>query len=177
LRYDKRSRVYTKELMGQLNGFTVNDEVVDDARAAAALLAEQAEIEPKRIFVSGHSLGGYLAPRIATGDPQIAGLIIMAGNTRPMEELLVEQVRYSVGLQGKPTPEGDKLIAQAEKSAADARDPALKPGTKVNFMGSIVPGSYILDLRAYHAPEMAAELHIPMLILQGTEITRCAWKT
>ena len=29
------------------------------------------------MFVLGHSLGGMLAPRIAAGDPSIAGLILM----------------------------------------------------------------------------------------------------
>jgi dienelactone hydrolase len=166
LRYDKRTRVYGKEFMG-LHSYTVNDEVVDDARAAVALLATQPEIQSKRIFVVGHSLGAYLAPRIATGDPQIAGLIIMAGNTRPLEDLVVEQVRYSVGLAGKPTPDGEKLIAQAEQSAAEIRDPNLKPGVDVHFLGITIPSVYFLDLRTYHAPEVAAALHIPMLILQG----------
>lgn len=166
LRYDKRSRVHGKEMMA-VPGVTVNEEVVDDARAAVALLAKQPEIQPKRIFVVGHSLGGMMAPRIADGDPQIAGLIIMAGSTRSMEDLLVEQVRYSVGLSGKATPEGEKLIAQAEKSAAEMRNPDLKPGMTVNFMGVTLPASYVLDLRAYHAAETASRLKIPMLILQG----------
>ncbi|HKV91538.1 MAG TPA: alpha/beta fold hydrolase [Candidatus Angelobacter sp.] len=167
LRYDKRTRVHGKEMVALAGGFTVNEEVIDDARAAVALLAKQPEIQAKRIFIVGHSLGGNMAPRIADGDPQIAGLIIMAGSTRPMEDLLVEQVRYSVGLSGKTTPEGEKLIAQAEKSAAEMRNPDLKPGMTVDFMGSILPASYVLDLRAYHAAETASRLKIPILVMQG----------
>jgi len=167
LRYDKRTRVHGKELAAQPGGFTVNDEVVDDARAAVAVLAAQPEVQSKRIFLLGHSLGGYLAPRIAAGKSQIAGLIILAGSTRPMEELLVEQVRYNVGLRGKPTPEGDKLIADAEKSEAEIRDPGLKPGMDVHFLGALVPASYFLDLRTYHAAESASALRIPILVLQG----------
>ncbi|MBZ5522172.1 MAG: alpha/beta fold hydrolase [Acidobacteriia bacterium] len=167
LRYDKRTRVHGKEMVTQKGEYTVNDETVDDARAAVALAAAQPEIQPKRIFVLGHSLGGYIAPRIASGNATIAGLIIMAGSTRPVEELLLEQIRYTVGLSGKPTPEGEKLIAQAEKSAAEVRDPGLKAGMNVNFMGAIIPAAYFLDLRTYHAPEVAAGLRIPMLVLQG----------
>ena len=167
LRYDKRTRVHGKEMVAESRGYTVNDEVVDDARAAVALLAAQPEILPKHVFLLGHSLGGYLAPRIAAGNSQISGLIILAGSTRPLEELLVEQVRYSVGLRGKPTPEGDKLIADAEKSKAEIEDPALKPGMTVHFLGAPVPAAYFLDLRTYHAPEGAATLRIPILVLQG----------
>lgn len=167
LRYDKRTRAHGKEFVAQAGGYTVKEETVDDARTAVALLATQPEIQPKRIFVLGHSLGGYVAPRIASGDSQVAGLIIMAGSTRPMEELLVEQVRYTVGLSGKPTPEGEKLLAQAEKSAAEIRDPNLKPGMDVHFLTTIIPATYFLDLRTYHAAETAARLSIPMLVLQG----------
>lgn len=167
LRYDKRSRVHGKEMSAQANGFTVNEEVDEDARTAVALLAKQPEIQPKRIFVVGHSLGGMMAPRIAEGDSQIAGLIIMAGTPRPMEDLLVEQVRYTVGLSGKTTPQGEKLIAQAEKAAADMRNPDLKPGMTVDFMGVPLPASYVLDLRAYHAAETASRLKIPILVMQG----------
>ncbi len=167
LRYDKRTRVHGKEMVAMANGFTVNEETVDDARAAVALLAKQPEVQAKRIFVAGHSLGGYLAPRIAEGDPQVAGLVVMAGSTRPLEDLLVEQVRYAVGLSGKTTPEGEKQIARAEKTAADWRNPDLKPGMTVDFMGIPMPASYVLDLRAYHAAETAARLKLPILILQG----------
>ena len=167
LRYDKRTLVHGREVAVLTGGFTINEETVDDARAAVALLAAQPEIQRKRIFVLGHSLGGYVAPRIATGNPQIAGLIIMAGSTRPLEELLVEQVRYSAGLAGKPTPEGEKMIALAEQSRTEIRDPNLKPGMTVHFLGVPVPASYFLDLRTYHAPEVAAGLHIPILVLQG----------
>jgi fermentation-respiration switch protein FrsA (DUF1100 family) len=34
-------------------------------------------------------------------------------------------------------------------------------------MGSVIPGSYFLDLRSYHPAEVAARLKIPMLILRG----------
>jgi len=167
LRYDKRTRVHGKEMVALASGFTVNEEVVDDARAAVALLAKQPEIQPRRIFVVGHSLGGMMAPRIADGDPQIAGLIIMAGASRPLEDLLVEQVRYSVGLSGKTSPEGEKQIARAEKTAADMRNPDLKPGMTVDFMGIPLPAAYVLDLRAYHPAETASRLKVPILVMQG----------
>ncbi|MGC2620108.1 MAG: alpha/beta fold hydrolase, partial [Acidobacteriaceae bacterium] len=90
LRFNKRTLQYGKELKAHQAGFTVNEESVDDARAAVALLATHADIDPQRIFVLGHSLGAMLAPRIAQGDKQVAGLIIMAGPTRPFEQVLVE---------------------------------------------------------------------------------------
>jgi dienelactone hydrolase len=164
LRYNKRTFQYPESFKGQ---FTVEQETDEDARAAVALLAARPEIDPKHVYVAGHSLGAMLAPRIAKGDPQVAGIILMAGNTRPLEDLIVEQVKYQVGLAGAPTPEGQKAIADAEKIAAAMRDPNLKPDQMVSIMGAQVPGSYVLDLRTYNPAETASGLKIPILVMQG----------
>src|SRR5208282_3947608 len=92
LRYVKRTKQYGEASSEDPAAITVNDEVVNDARAAVSLLASQAKIDAGRIYVLGHSLGAYLGPRIASGDREIAGLILLAGNTRPIERLVVEQV-------------------------------------------------------------------------------------
>ena len=90
LRYDKRTFVYGPKMAG-LQDLTVNQETIDDALTAIAFLSVQPEIDPKRVFLLGHSLGGYLAPRIAEHAPNLAGVIIMAGSTRPLETLMLEQ--------------------------------------------------------------------------------------
>jgi len=167
LRYTKRTLQYGKEMMVQPAGLTVNEETVDDARSAVALLAKRPEIDPARIFVLGHSLGGMLGPRIAHGDARVAGLVILAGNTRPFEQMVVDQIKYVVGLSGKITPEGQRQIDAAEQSAKEIESPTLTPDAKVNVLGSTISGSYFLDLRSYHPAEVAAQLKIPMLLLRG----------
>jgi len=91
LRYEKRTREHAAEMAGNKNG-TVREETIEDALLAAALLRRTDRIDPKRVFVLGHSLGGTLAPRIAAEDPSIAGLIVMAGATRPLLEVAREQL-------------------------------------------------------------------------------------
>ena len=44
---------------------TLVEETIEDAVNAAALLAGQEKIDPGRIFVLGHSLGGAAIPAIA----------------------------------------------------------------------------------------------------------------
>src|SRR5205085_5456531 len=95
LRYDKRS------LVSPLGIRTVNEEVVEDAKAAIELLSAEPRIDRRRIIVLGHSLGGTLAPRIAAEDPRTAGIVILAGAARPFEDLLVEQLRYLTGPTSK----------------------------------------------------------------------------
>jgi uncharacterized protein len=167
LRYVKRTKQYGAASSDDPAAVTVNDEVVNDARAAVSLLAAQPKIDAKHVYVLGHSLGAYLGPRIASGDADIAGLILLAGNTRPIEQLLVEQVRYLTSLQGSPTTDTQNQLEAAEDVANDIERPDLKPGDTVNVLGAKIPGSYWLDLRGYNPAELAAKLRVPMLILQG----------
>jgi len=165
LRYNKRTFQHPESFKG--GKFTVEQESIEDARAGVTLLAARPEVDPKKIFVVGHSLGATLAPRIAAEDARVAGIVIMAGITRPLEDVIVEQVKYEVGLAGKPTPEGDKQIAAAEKSAADMRNPKLTPDQTVDMLGVPIPGAYVLDLRGYDPAHTASTLRIPILVLQG----------
>ncbi|HVO68486.1 MAG TPA: alpha/beta fold hydrolase, partial [Aggregatilineaceae bacterium] len=90
LRYDKRTLVYGQK-MAAMSDLTVQDETISDALAAVALLRETDKIDPARIVVLGHSLGANLAPRIGQQDLSVAGLILMAGNARPLELLVLQQ--------------------------------------------------------------------------------------
>jgi hypothetical protein len=167
LRYEKRTHKYAAQLAKETPNLTVKEEVIDDARAAAALLAQQPEVRKDRIYVLGHSLGGMLAPRIAEGDDQIAGIIIMAGSTRPLGQIVLEQVKY---LSSLPSPAGEgakKQIGAAERFAQDYESPTLKPGETVSMMGIPLPASYVLDLRSYDPPATAARLKIAILVIQA----------
>jgi len=113
LRYDKRSKVYGTKLARDKKlaaSFTINEETVDDALSAAAWLRKKEKIDSAKIFILGHSLGGMMIPRIASRDQAIAGFIIMAGMTRPIEEAILEQTRYILGLSGKLTEEARKKL-------------------------------------------------------------------
>jgi uncharacterized protein len=166
-RYTKRTSKYGGESSDDPAAFTVDDETISDARAAALRIAHQTDINPDRVFLLGHSLGGYLAPRIATGDSQIAGIIILAGNTRPIEQLVLEQVRYMASADAAPSEENQKLIAAAEDAVKKIESPALKPRDAIPFLGSKTYGEYWLDLRNYDPIRSALQLKIPILILQG----------
>jgi dienelactone hydrolase len=177
LRYEKRTRQYSAKV-GAVKDFTVRQETVDDAVAAAGLLRHTQGIDPRRVFVLGHSLGGVLIPRIGQRDPQLAGLIVMAGAARPIEDLILEQVSYIAGADGTVTDDEKKQIESLRGEVAKVK--ALKPGDTGTALGA--PASYWLDLRGYNPPEAAKTLKQPLLILQGerdyqvTPDNLAAWK-
>jgi dienelactone hydrolase len=166
LRYDKRTKVYADKLASAAN-LTVKEETTDDAIAAADLLRQTDSVDPTRIFVLGHSLGGMLAPRIGQAHTNNAGLIIMAGPTLPLEDLIVEQTQYILSLHGTPTPDDQKRIDALNQQVAITK--ALKPTDAVSSTTTILgaPAQYWLDLQAYKPADVASTLKIPMLILQG----------
>ncbi|MGH9639527.1 MAG: DUF3887 domain-containing protein, partial [Bryobacteraceae bacterium] len=117
-RYTKRTAKYGAKSNADPEKLTVNDEVISDARAAVELLAKQSKVNPKHIYLVGLSLGGYLAPRIAQGDPQIAGLVMMAANTRPLEKVLLGAVEYIAKEDALQTAAAPPSLAP--KPSADA---------------------------------------------------------
>jgi uncharacterized protein len=166
-RYTKRTARYGAQSSEDPAKLTVEDETISDARAAIALLAKQKNVDARRIFLVGHSLGAYLAPRIATGDQQISGIVMMAANTRPLEQLMVDEVHYVLQHESAPTSQDQKQAAALEETAKKIESPDLKLGDTVDLLGGPMPASYWLDLRTYHPIAVAQELKIPILILQG----------
>jgi uncharacterized protein len=167
LRYDKRTRVHPQKMMA-LQSFTVKDETIDDARAAVALLRRTPGIEPKRIFVLGHSLGGMLVPRIGLAAPdQIAGFIVLAGATRPLEDEWVRQYEYLYGLDGQITPKEQAELDGYKQQAARIKQLTAADAANSKEQLLFAPPAYWLDLRGYFPPDVALKLKQPFLILQG----------
>jgi hypothetical protein len=133
LRYVKRNRIAPLPASA-----TLDDEVTHDALAAVALARTTPGVDASRIFVLGHSLGGYMAPHIASKDQQISGVVVMAGNTRTLRESLADQLRHITG-----TTEG--LDAAMQRA----------------------PSRYRELLPDYDPPVAARLLMRPVLVLQG----------
>lgn len=172
LRYEKRNKVYGKKILADPKleaTMTVKDETIDDAVAAAALLKKSKGVDPKRVFVLGHSLGGFLLPRIAlAAEPlEVAGFIGMAGLTRPLDDTIVRQMTYLYGLAGNTLSDEDRKRLQDIKDAV-VKVKALRDsdkGSTTKLLGAMP--AYWLDVRGYDPPEAAKAVRKPMLFLQG----------
>lgn len=165
LRYDKRTKVYGAK-MTELAGFTVRQEVVEDVVAAVKTLRAQPRIDPTRIFVLGHSLGGMLVPRIAAADSTIAGFVVMAGPARPMEDAIVAQVRHLASEDGTISADEQKMIDAMAAMAESVRALTPEDGTSGHQI-ALKSASYWLDLRGYDPPTAAKAVKARMLVLQG----------
>lgn len=165
LRYDKRTLVHGARL-ANIKRITVNEETVDDAVLAVELLRQTPNVNKSNIYFLGHSLGGMMIPRIGLKNPTIKGFISLAGGTRFLPDVILEQTKYILSLEGEITAEQQNIISQREKDVATIK--ALKPTDITSdkiFMG--VPASYWLDLMNYNPPILAKRLKQPILVLQG----------
>ena len=90
----------------------------------------------------------------------------MAGSTRPIEDLVLEQTKYILSHDGKLSEEAQKKIQDIEQQIAIIKSPEL---SEKDTQKSLLGGSpkYWLDLRGFEPAKEALKLRQPMLIMQG----------
>ncbi len=166
LRYVKRTKEHGKRMVLE-KSVTIKEEVIEDALEAVALLRKQKEVDPKRVFVVGHSLGANVAPRIGMEAVGVAGLVLLAGNSRPLEDLVLEQYTYLFSLEGKLSDENKARLEKIKKQVAKVKGPKLSADTPAAELALGAPATYWLALRAHDPLATAQRFKKPMLILQG----------
>jgi dienelactone hydrolase len=164
LRYEKRTREHGAKF-AKLKEASVKEEVLDDALAAAALLRKTKGIDPKKVFVLGHSLGAMAAPRLGELDAELAGLIVMAGPSRPMADVLVEQLDYLLSVD--PSPEQKTAVEKIKAKAEKLKDPKLSPDTPADDLPFGMTVVYWLSWTGLRPVETALKVKQPLLVLQG----------
>lgn len=147
LRYDKRTYVYGKASVPEGKEITPDEEVIEDAVSACQLAASMPFIDKQKVFLAGHSLGGLLAPLIATRCPSVTGLILLAAPSRSQDDIIKEQLRYLASLNGNT----DETLLTQQYQQVKAAAPQI-----------------YWDYLDKYAPVMTAcSLSVPMLFLQG----------
>jgi dienelactone hydrolase len=168
LRYEKRTKAHAGQITPELRArMTVQEEVIDDALSAVQLLRQTPGIDPGSIYVLGHSLGATLAPRIGQQDPSIAGLIIMAGLTRPLEDTILDQYTYLYNLSGAMSDGQKAELEQLRAKVARVKDPNLSDQVPAKDLPLDIHPAYWLALRGYQPAEVAKSLAMRIFVLQG----------
>ena len=167
LRYEKRTKAHADAMHGIRETITTKGETIVDAGLAVELLRGTKKVNPKQVFVLGHSLGGTLVPRISNISPNAAGFIIMAGSTRPLEDLIMEQTKYVLELDGSLSTEDKETLKAVKEKVSRVKDKNLSIKTPAEKLPFSVPAAYWLDLRGYDPAKAAESINRPMLVMQG----------
>lgn len=159
LRYDKRTFTYGGKV-GAMKSLTVKQEVVDDVVEAIDYAKQLDGIS--RIFVLGHSMGGYLMPRVAGRSDVPAGYILANANMSSLGQLIPRQIAFLVGdsakLQGKQKQQIEQLLSDSDKS--------LRP--EIIEEGEMVMGAhkaYWQDLKDYRPIDELKTIKHPVLAI------------
>ena len=140
-------------------------ELINDSKAAFEFLFNRPEIDRKKIALAGHSEGAETALTIAVEDPRVAAIILLAGTSRPLDRVLIEQTLWALALDSPVNP-SDKtrypaLVTQLDNLFRDARS---QPK----------PTDSTTDIRAYLRQHLASDplalarrVRVPTLILNG----------
>ena len=170
LRYDKRTYVYGKEIAAaeDFAAFTVEEETIQDAIAAGNLLRQDSRIDPHRIYLLGHSLGGMLAPRIAAeSDGLFAGIILANGSNRSLLEIMLRQLTDAA----EDVPEAQREIYRVMLAQAVSAAEALPAMTAEEAQSTAICGQsayYFWEMAQHPAPaEYLTSLAMPTMLING----------
>lgn len=163
VRYVKRTLLYANEFS---KAFTVKEEVTDDAVAAVALAKTVKGADQKNVYLFGHSLGGMLAPQLATLAPDLNGIILAAAPARKLTDIIIEQNKYFFDLSKDTTAAGkkqmDEILSTVEKSKLTQLG-----NMKADSIIIGLPASYWINLNNYDQIATAKKLNKRMLVVQG----------
>lgn len=96
LAYDKRG---TGASTGEWRAAS-HEALAGDARAAWRTLRDQAEVDPDRVGLFGSSEGGYVAPLMASREPDVAFVVCRVCPALPQAQVALDQQAFALGAAG-----------------------------------------------------------------------------
>lgn len=124
----------------------------EDIRAGLAWLRTRPEIDGKRLGLVGHSEGGLIAPLVALKEPELRGIVLLAGPGKGGREILQFQL---TNLAKK-----DTTLTGVKRDSAVARIPA-----RMDSLAAANP--WMKYFLSYDPLATARQVKVPVLILNG----------
>jgi fermentation-respiration switch protein FrsA (DUF1100 family) len=142
----------------------IDDEYTQDLKLAIAMLQQQPNINPKQIYVMGHSLGGHLLPYLAGKVNGVKGYIGLFANYSGLPDLMV----YQADFLSKDLPENKKLpYQQLKQKALYARD-RFGPNSPNDSLPDGLTTKYLLSLnQAAPKNHLKSLRNKPFMFIQG----------
>ncbi len=161
LRYDKRTLTHGAQI-ANMPEFDIDSEYTEEVQAAIRFVSEKYKL--RNLYFLGHSMGAFMVPRILNENPELQAGVMLAGNARPTEDLVLEQTEYIM----VETDDVNAIrLALIQKAVAEVK--------KIKDMKSEVEEPLLLDvskaywlsLNNYKQVEEAKSIKQQVLVLQG----------
>ena len=171
LRYEKRTHFAPETFRTHPD---LDHEVTFDAVAALAFASSQPEIDPKRVFLLGHSLGGTMAPvivadRLHQVPGSVRGIIFLAAGALGIEETLQRQLLAQATRQEANQAQLDAIQKEWQGIFQTINDPTTPVDEMVGTPPLRLPEMYWRSWIGQDPPAELARLHLSALVLRGTK--------
>jgi pimeloyl-ACP methyl ester carboxylesterase len=184
LRADDRG---TGKSGGKFVGATSAD-FAGDAEAGVAYLKSRPELNPRKIGLVGHSEGGLIAPLVASRNPDVAFIVMMAGPGVRGDALLYEQNRQLMEAGGGGPEAARKAaenvrvlmeLVEAEKDVAALKEKAQAklpdvPAERLALQISMLEDPWMRYFLTYDPVPILRKVTCPVLALNGS-LDRQVW--
>jgi len=179
LRADKRG---VGKSTGDNAAATMTD-FASDADAGVSYLKTRPEVDPHHIGLIGHSEGGIVAPMVATHNPDVAFLVLMAGPGVPGDQILAVQNAFALKMAGKNAEETERTLAAVrdaftllknEKSDNATLEKKLHetlagvmPEAQLNAQMKVMTSLWFRQFIAYDPAPTLSKVTVPVLAIDG----------
>ena len=169
LRYDKRTHFAPQTFQTHSD---LDHEVTLDAVAALQFVSALPEIDRSRIFLLGHSLGGTMAPVIASDflagkQGSLRGIIFMAAGVVSVDETIERQMTFQAKRHDASASAIEQMQKQWQDVFATVKD-TNTPVDRVLGVGTLqAPVGYWRSWLAQDPAAELAKLGLPALVLRG----------
>jgi pimeloyl-ACP methyl ester carboxylesterase len=166
-RYDKRGVGASQGEYFETGFF----DLVEDAAAALDWLRSQVQIQPKKVFVLGHSEGAGIAVRLAGTGAEIAGILLLGGWARNGEKMLLWQAEQVLpGMKGINKWLIKLLHIDIRKAQLKQFD-KIKRSTKDWYrqLHVKINAKWMREFMNYTPAEDLERMQVPVLALTGTK--------
>ncbi len=168
LRFEKRTRAYYSTIRSKKIQVTPDFESTEDAIEAFKALKLFKETDTNAIFLLGHGTGGMFIPRAAKKIEGLKGMIMLGAPSRPLEDVLLDQLEYVLTLDTIiDITDAKKKLEKIKKQHAAVKSKSLSPDTPNEQLLLETPAPYWLSLKNYNPAELTKSLSIPCFIAYG----------
>lgn len=166
IRFNKGTNENKKYFKERNDSLTIDMEVTDEVLQVIADLKKQKLVPRQGIILLGHSLGGMMAPRIASRSKDIKALILVGAPARPMEDYLTVQHRYLFSLDSL-TADEDLFLTYLNEKIKHVKEMDSVSQFKSYQLPLEMSSTYWWSLKGYDQLQVARQLSMPMLIVNG----------
>lgn len=142
---------------------------------ALEALKRDPHVDPKRIYLFGHSIGSIIAPQLALTNP-ISGVIVAEGVGRDWPEYELRNTRRQLELGGSPPAEVDENVLQKARcmqrllveKQQEAQIERTMPECKVHNGVYPVTVAYVQEVAPLNIIQSWTKLDVPVLAIYGS---------